>query len=527
VAISPDGRYVAFSLRDAQQSLWVQQVAPESKVQVVPPSAGAFKGVAYSPDGNYLYFVRDFDGYVVPALGGTPKLIIEDTFGGIGVSPDGKKLAYFHGGDALKSQLIVVNRDGTGEHVIAEYPRGSGIRFNSTEAPSWSPDGKLIAMQAIRKTDFVLNLYPAEGGPPKVIPLAGSVSQALWLPDQSGLLVIRARSGFAPPQIWLQPFPKGSLQRLTNDLDGYHYLSLSADGKFLAAVELQNSFTIFVGSASKPDQGTAITAGKSDGVGLAWMPDGTLLSQNLDSEFSSLTPDGKRRDSLFKEEVFPGAFSVCKDGRFILLQRFGAKGDQMSIWRTDATGQELKQLTQGPQDFGPDCSPDGQAVIYSGELTSETGMASPRRLMRVPIDGGATSILNSTNSDVEGLRYAPDGREIADIEWSDKQVLVVRDSQTGQATKSFDLPAGFGLPFNSLGWILHWTPDGRTLTYALWKGVGAPVNLWSQSLSGGPPRQITNFPDAIVAYDWSPDGKQLALTRSAPSSDVALISNFH
>jgi hypothetical protein len=33
-------------------------------------------------------------------------------------------------------------------------------------------------------------------------------------------------------------------------------------------------------------------------------------------------------------------------------------------------------------------------------------------------------------------------------------------------------------------------------------------------------RQITNFPDAIVAYDWSPDGKQLALTRETESHDV-------
>jgi Tol biopolymer transport system component len=106
--------------------------------------------------------------------------------------------------------------------------------------------------------------------------------------------------------------------------------------------------------------------------------------------------------------------------------------------------------------------------------------------------GGAPAVLNATNADVDGLRYSPDGRAIADIEGDDKQVVVVRNSQTGQATKSFDMPLEFGLPFNSQGWILHWTPDGRTLTYALWKGGGA-VNLWSQSLSGGPPRQITNF----------------------------------
>ena len=80
-------------------------------------------------------------------------------------------------------------------------------------------------------------------------------------------------------------------------------------------------------------------------------------------------------------------------------------------------------------------------------------------------------------------------------------------------------------PYNSVGRQLRWPADGQTVTYFLQKG--AAVNLWSQSLDGGPPRQITNFPDAIVAYDWSPDGKQLALTRSTQSRDVVLITNFH
>jgi serine/threonine protein kinase len=522
LAISPDGRYIAYSVRDPQQSLWVQQVAPESKVQVVPPSPNVIMGVSFSPDGNYLYFVRGGSGYVVPALGGSPRLIIESSFGGIGVSRDGSKLAYVHrGGDDPKSQLFVVNRDGTGGHVIGEHPPGSGMRFNSQSAPSWSPDGNLIAMPVIRKTDYALNVYPAEGGPPRTIPLPGTVTQALWLPDQSGLLVCVASSFTSPTQIWLQPFPTGTLQRLTNDLDGYRHLSLSADGKLLAAVQVQDTFTTLIGPASKPELGTVITTGKQDGIGLGWMPDGNLLSQNVDSEFFILTPDGKRRSSLFKDEVFQGHFSVCRDGRYIILGRAGLGDQQNAIWRTDATGNNSKRLTEGSDDRAPDCSPDGHSVIY----LSGSGF-HPRR---VSIDGGTTSVFTDTVNSVEGLRYSPDGGEVADIEYiekSEKDLLIVRDSHTGQAIKSFDFPAGFETPFNSLGWILRWTPDGRTLTYALWKGSGAAVNLWNQSLSGGPPRQITNFPDQVVAYDWSPDGKQLALTHETESRDVVLISNF-
>jgi Tol biopolymer transport system component len=61
----------------------------------------------------------------------------------------------------------------------------------------------------------------------------------------------------------------------------------------------------------------------------------------------------------------------------------------------------------------------------------------------------------------------------------------------------------------------------------LWRGTNSAVNIWAQPVAGGPPRQLTHVPDEIIAYDWSPDGKQLAYTRSAATRDVVLISNFH
>jgi Tol biopolymer transport system component len=37
-------------------------------------------------------------------------------------------------------------------------------------------------------------------------------------------------------------------------------------------------------------------------------------------------------------------------------------------------------------------------------------------------------------------------------------------------------------------------------------------NIWQQKLTGGPPKQITNFESGqIFDFDWSRDGRQLAL----------------
>jgi hypothetical protein len=73
---------------------------------------------------------------------------------------------------------------------------------------------------------------------------------------------------------------------------------------------------------------------------------------------------------------------------------------------------------------------------------------------RVSIDGGTAADMIDTTNLVVDSRYSPDGREIADIEspqreHADRLLFVIRNSQTGQRIKSFDMPAGFQLPYNS------------------------------------------------------------------------------
>ena len=86
VAISPDGRYVVYALREGEKlSLWVRQVTESSGVQILPPAPVDFQGLAFSPDGKYLYFVRSAENspiykslYSMPVLGGPAHLLIND-----------------------------------------------------------------------------------------------------------------------------------------------------------------------------------------------------------------------------------------------------------------------------------------------------------------------------------------------------------------------------------------------------------------------------------------------------------------
>ena len=128
------------------------------------------------------------------------------------------------------------------------------------------------------------------------------------------------------------------------------------------------------------------------------------------------------------------------------------------------------------------------------------------------------------------LRISPDGKRImylaspeppenpSSTSANPYQLKVkVIPSDGGADLYKFDWPASASAP--------RWAPAGDAVEYALTRnGVS---NLWQQKLGGGPPKQITNFESGLISdFDWSRDGKQLALTRGSESSDVILISNF-
>src|SRR5262249_44544748 len=152
-SISPDGKYVAYSARDEAglSSLWVRHVATTSNVQVVRPEGPGvtFGQSTFSPDGNYIYYLRTERGrpavlYQVPVLGGTSKKLRENV-SRISFSPDGKRFGFFRryaseGHDAL----IIVNADGSGEQKLATRTHPDFF----LPGTAWSPDGQTIACPA-------------------------------------------------------------------------------------------------------------------------------------------------------------------------------------------------------------------------------------------------------------------------------------------------------------------------------------------------------------------------------------------
>ena len=58
--ISPDGKYVVNVVDEGhgQQSLWMRHIATGSNAQIMPPAEGGYTGLTFTPNGDFLYFVR-------------------------------------------------------------------------------------------------------------------------------------------------------------------------------------------------------------------------------------------------------------------------------------------------------------------------------------------------------------------------------------------------------------------------------------------------------------------------------------
>src|SRR5262249_52958643 len=94
VAISPDGKLVAYGLLEKPYKMVVKQLATGTEVKVLEGSDSLYSGAVFSPDGNFLYYRHrsgaTFDLYSVPSLGGISRRVAVDVGSAVSFSPGGK-----------------------------------------------------------------------------------------------------------------------------------------------------------------------------------------------------------------------------------------------------------------------------------------------------------------------------------------------------------------------------------------------------------------------------------------------------
>ena len=91
---------------NGMQSLWLRNVPTSGDTQIVPPAPVVYSSLAFSPDGNYIYFRKArnavqsfFDLYRAPVLGGRPQTIVQNIDSDITFSPEAQRIAYVRAND--------------------------------------------------------------------------------------------------------------------------------------------------------------------------------------------------------------------------------------------------------------------------------------------------------------------------------------------------------------------------------------------------------------------------------------------
>ena len=263
--------------------------------------------------------------------------------------------------------------------------------------------------------------------------------------------------------------------------------------------------------------------GRREGTwGLDWMSTGQLVysaSEDRSQTLWMMESDGSKQKELTPAGYVDEHPNGTADGRFIVFQ--SNRSGNYEVWRMNADGSGLQQVTTGGSNEQPSVSPDGKLVVYVSTRLS-TALPSGERLgtlWRVPLEGGAP--VRISEAPAAWPRVSPDGQLIACAyvapTGSRQMKLALIPIAGGQPLKLFDLPPGVTFRYG-----LRWTPDGTAVAYRDW------VNgIWRQPVAGGEPERLPGLPEEkLFAYGWSPDGKQFAFTRGAEIRDVVLMRNL-
>ncbi|MBX7174259.1 MAG: protein kinase [Pyrinomonadaceae bacterium] len=520
-AISPDGKYIAYVLKsDGKQAMMVRQVSNGGVAEIIPPADADYNGLSFSPDGNSIYYtssknITANDLYEIPVLGGSPQKILSNIGPYFAFSPDGQKLAYF----ISERSLMISNMTGESPQLLTTIE----LEYLPAQI-SWRPDGKaIVAVIYGKDAKFRLSEFSLEDNSEK------NISDFPWvringlkfLADGSGLILAGRDLETQFSQIWFVSYPDGKTKRITNDLNTYLDLSLTADNKSLVTIKNERIFNIWTVPNGKTENAKKITfeEGKDEGIsGITQTSVGKIVYTVRKSghfELWIVNKDGSDNHPLISNKnsnYFPVA---SPNNDFIVF--VSDNSGSLDLWRVNIEGIDLKVLKETPdlKEVNPTFSLDGKWIFYR-----QTDTKNLSTIWKMSLETGESIQLTNFESNYPAV--SPDGKTFACLyvpNPNEREKIAIVSIEGGKPIKVFDFPEIVKTRF------FHWSSDGNSLIY-INKNSQAD-NLWSQPIDGSAPKQLTFFESGqIWKFDLARDGQSFILSRGNESSDVLMISDF-
>jgi Tol biopolymer transport system component/DNA-binding winged helix-turn-helix (wHTH) protein len=516
-SISPDGKFAAYvSFEKDGEAIWIKQVASGSSLCVVPAAPNlSYWGLTFSPDSNFLYYVVEDKAhpsrgvlYRLPAVGGTAEKLLTHIATHPSFSPDGRQMV-FKRMSPNQNELIIAESDGRNQQVWA-----TSSSIYDFWAYGWSPDRQTIAYANSREDEtgryWSVAEMPVQGGTEKVISKRQyqAIRGLSWLPRGRGLVVVAEDPTTGLFQLWHLSADDGTERRLTNDVNDYWRVSVTADGGALLTSQQERPTSISVASMAEPRHARQVTAGVAGYDTLAWAPDDRLVYSSLNNglyDIWVMAADGSGQKRLTAKAGINKFPAVSPDGRHLLF--VSNRAGRFSVWRMEADGSDPRQI--GGETTGRvQCSPDGQQVFYTSDA------AGIWALWRAPIEGGEPERLRDLYSYRASI--SPDGKLLAYTyfdERSGRVRLAVSPIDSDTPIRTFDADIGYE--------VIRWVDGGGGLAY-----ISGNHEIRIQPIAGGKPRPLLTVTDLLFSFDISRDGQQIAYISGRVTNDLILIRDF-
>ena len=532
-ALSPDGKQIAFAWDGPNRDnfdIYVRLIEGGSALRLTSDPAPDH-APAWSADGQQLAFIRNDAIYLIAALGGVERKLVQLPHGSLYLSlsaptalswsPDGRFLVFNSAQDSSPA-IWEASIDSGEYHQISKPPSGTYLETS----PAFSPDGRTLAYIRAHDTysrGIILQDIGRDGAPRgperQITPYDRRIDELAWLPNNRGLVVamrtMGERSGLFRVSL------DGKRQPLGLDSGVLIWPTMSQTGNRLAYQKRQVDVNIYRMDGPGPDGGprsypdchvTPLIESTAMDREPMLSPDGRRVAFNSDRlgyyEIHVAGADGSGQVAL--TSMGPTAMGSPRwspDSQNIAFDRY--ENGYSTILTIGAGGGKPRRVTNvGFRDFRPSYSRDGNWIYFSSNRSGRV------EVWKVPAAGAGTPQQITHDSGNEPFE-SPDGKLLY---YTNTQGLWAAPVAGGEPRLVLEDPV-----------FLLYALAGHSIYY----GVRNPPGLWVLRTDTGRKFEYVRFPKAAIGMDGgtvfsvSADERTIIFSQAdRQESDLMLIENF-
>jgi Tol biopolymer transport system component/DNA-binding winged helix-turn-helix (wHTH) protein len=526
--VSPDSRRIAYISNDKpEKKLFVQELTGGRPVEIF--NAPELNYLRWSPDGQELLVWARGGGrngiYVVPQLGGTPRLIATGMLFLSCWSPDGLTIA---AAGAVDNKIRFFDRRGQEQRSLTL----EGDHWSIWDL-DWTAEGsRLLFVSSNRQGGYEIGTIRTDGSDQqKILSSPTEIPSTRWVPHANAIYYLQrinqTMSLFRIPAT-AATTPTNAATAVLTGLETDRFFALSSDARRLVYARAPyysnlRMLDVTTGRTTELTQGTSLIERPRVS------PDGASVVFNVGHDPRTNLYTMPITGGTPKQLTFLGGLSVggvwSADGTRIAFA--STQGGQARIWTVGATGVPVRPVSAGnvSDTFDVAWGP-GQRILYQ--------RAGNQNYYELDPDTGSERLILPDGSPgyVFGPVYSPEARKIA-VSWTRRPTrgIWIIDTVDGS-----ERPVG---PTTGSSRPIGWSRDGSWIYLMESKNgpfrgatsVNGETNFDARIVrvpsTGGVVEDVASLPgDEIGSVTMTPDVRQFIYPVFSSRSDVWIVDDF-